>query len=430
MIQKLPLAHQQLLLYLLDMLHLFAAHAAETKMDVCNLAAVFCPAILSHPAHNTPVQYKISQRVLEFLIEFQALFTMQVVRKSSAPCSPTDTLVQKDKDLPAVPSLPDWAKLQNEGQPGKQHQVPPPLDMKGVRRQRGDSMIDSGTDVRTPATMLLSSKLDPTIQDEDEDEACETSTPRAVVSRSPLSARPGVSLLSSYQDAWQQHASRIPSWVIVAVAVLGALGGGFGAYQAMTWRNSLNTAVFCVGLFAFSTMLWDGIRSHEEDETVPEEQEEQKGETGDDSEEAMLNDPSLMSQWSDLITRKWRNDSGSTPRSLLNNSEYFPPHDDDAQQQQQQQNQDAASMMSISSRFEETDPAEPYAYNDDTDEDDDLPSFEDSELERLWQQFLQVEKDQELAEQMQQEEKEAAIRTNPFLAHDDKEKSAVSLNDG
>ncbi|ORY93561.1 Rho GTPase activation protein, partial [Syncephalastrum racemosum] len=78
LIQKLPLAHQQLLLYLLDMLHLFAAHAAETKMDVCNLAAIFCPAILSHPAHNTPVQYKISQRVLEFLIEFQALFTMQV----------------------------------------------------------------------------------------------------------------------------------------------------------------------------------------------------------------------------------------------------------------------------------------------------------------------------------------------------------------
>ncbi|KAI9252931.1 Rho GTPase activation protein [Phascolomyces articulosus] len=79
LIQLLPLSHQHLLLYLLDMLSLFASNSAETKMDAANLAIVFSPGILSHPNHRSPVQYRISQRVLEFLIEFQALFTMQLL---------------------------------------------------------------------------------------------------------------------------------------------------------------------------------------------------------------------------------------------------------------------------------------------------------------------------------------------------------------
>lgn len=77
LIQKLPLPHQFLLLYLLDMLSLFAQHEEINLMGASNLAAVFTPGMLSHPSHDLdPVQYKISQRVVEFLIEFHMCFNM------------------------------------------------------------------------------------------------------------------------------------------------------------------------------------------------------------------------------------------------------------------------------------------------------------------------------------------------------------------
>ncbi len=107
LIQSLSPPHQHLLLYLLDTLSLFATTASETKMDISNLAAVFCPGILRHPDHNTPIQYKISQYVIEFLIEFQSLFTMQL-------------LVSKRKkttssDVPPVPLLlPSSSRQQND----------------------------------------------------------------------------------------------------------------------------------------------------------------------------------------------------------------------------------------------------------------------------------------------------------------------------
>ncbi|CAO3689405.1 unnamed protein product [Rhizopus stolonifer] len=83
LIQNLAVPHQHLLLYLLDTLSLFASNAAQTKMSIPNLAAVFCPSILRHPDHNTPLEYKISQYVIEFLIEYQSLFTMQVLDKKN-----------------------------------------------------------------------------------------------------------------------------------------------------------------------------------------------------------------------------------------------------------------------------------------------------------------------------------------------------------
>ncbi|KAG2184394.1 hypothetical protein INT43_000303 [Umbelopsis isabellina] len=77
LIERLPLPNQFLLLYILDMLSLFALHSKSHRMDASNLAAVFAPGILSHPDHQmSPAQYKKSQRVLEFLINHQGSFTM------------------------------------------------------------------------------------------------------------------------------------------------------------------------------------------------------------------------------------------------------------------------------------------------------------------------------------------------------------------
>ncbi|KAI9251213.1 Rho GTPase activation protein, partial [Sporodiniella umbellata] len=78
LIRKLPIAHQHLLLYLLDLLSLFASNSEQTKMSISNLAAIFCPSLIRHPNYNSPDEYKISQCAIEFLIEYQSLFTMQV----------------------------------------------------------------------------------------------------------------------------------------------------------------------------------------------------------------------------------------------------------------------------------------------------------------------------------------------------------------
>ncbi|KAK9460957.1 Rho GTPase activation protein, partial [Lipomyces oligophaga] len=67
---RLPPANRQLLLYLLDMLEMFAKHSKKNLMPVPNLASSFQPCILSHPSHDqSPEDYKISRACVIFLIE-------------------------------------------------------------------------------------------------------------------------------------------------------------------------------------------------------------------------------------------------------------------------------------------------------------------------------------------------------------------------
>ncbi|CAG8625455.1 5431_t:CDS:2 [Acaulospora morrowiae] len=75
LIQKLPKENQQLLLYILDLLAVFSSKSTQNLMPSKNLASIFQPGILSHPAHDmAPEQYKLSQEVLEFLIDYQNYF--------------------------------------------------------------------------------------------------------------------------------------------------------------------------------------------------------------------------------------------------------------------------------------------------------------------------------------------------------------------
>ncbi|KAG0348808.1 hypothetical protein BG004_004067 [Podila humilis] len=77
LISKLPPPHSCLLMYLLDLLALFAHHSEENLMDSKNLASVFQPGVLSHPSHNmSPGEYMTSAAVLKFLIDNQSSFTM------------------------------------------------------------------------------------------------------------------------------------------------------------------------------------------------------------------------------------------------------------------------------------------------------------------------------------------------------------------
>lgn len=75
LIKDLPPLNRQLLLYILDLLAVFAAKAEENRMTAQNLAAIFQPGMLSHPQHAmAPEEYRLNQCVIIFLIENQDHF--------------------------------------------------------------------------------------------------------------------------------------------------------------------------------------------------------------------------------------------------------------------------------------------------------------------------------------------------------------------
>lgn len=75
LINSLPPVNKQLLLYLLDLLAVFASKSDINLMPAANLAAIFQPCILNHPQHEqSPDEYRISQDVLVFLVEHQDNF--------------------------------------------------------------------------------------------------------------------------------------------------------------------------------------------------------------------------------------------------------------------------------------------------------------------------------------------------------------------
>ncbi|KAI5793072.1 hypothetical protein EDC01DRAFT_630071 [Geopyxis carbonaria] len=77
LIKELPPLNRQLLLYILDLLAVFASKAELNLMTATNLAAIFQPGLISHPSHEmAPQAYKLSQDVLVFLINHQDHFLL------------------------------------------------------------------------------------------------------------------------------------------------------------------------------------------------------------------------------------------------------------------------------------------------------------------------------------------------------------------
>ncbi len=71
LIISLPHRNRQLLMYILDMLSIFAAHSDVNRMPTWNLAGIFQPSILSHPSHDMVIEeYDLSRSVLTFLVEY------------------------------------------------------------------------------------------------------------------------------------------------------------------------------------------------------------------------------------------------------------------------------------------------------------------------------------------------------------------------
>ena len=105
LITELPPLNRQLLLYILDLLAVFASKSDLNKMTTANLAAIFQPGLLSHPAHDmAPQEYRLSQDVLIFLIDNQDSFLIGM--KGTAADEDTVREVQSGAPTPKTPSSP------------------------------------------------------------------------------------------------------------------------------------------------------------------------------------------------------------------------------------------------------------------------------------------------------------------------------------
>ena len=103
LITELPPLNRQLLLYILDLLAVFASKADENRMTSANLAAIFQPGMLSHPMHDmAPEEYRLSQDVLVFLIENQDHFLIGM--RGTAADEQTKEEVEKGPSVPSTPN--------------------------------------------------------------------------------------------------------------------------------------------------------------------------------------------------------------------------------------------------------------------------------------------------------------------------------------
>ena len=118
-----PRANQYLLLYVLDLLSVFARKSdknlmtAKSMLDLTtpceipnmrfeDLAVIFRPALIAHPSHElSPQEHQLSQEVLEFLIAHQDWFMLDIPpppsRSDSAqtvPTTPVDIMPSSGSD--------------------------------------------------------------------------------------------------------------------------------------------------------------------------------------------------------------------------------------------------------------------------------------------------------------------------------------------
>lgn len=105
LITELPPLNRQLLLYILDLLAVFAAKSDENLMTSHNLAAIFQPGMLSHPVHAmAPEEYRLNQCVLIFLIENQDHFLIGM--QGTAADEKTKNDIERGTPVAAAPLTP------------------------------------------------------------------------------------------------------------------------------------------------------------------------------------------------------------------------------------------------------------------------------------------------------------------------------------
>ncbi|KAI8341852.1 Rho GTPase activation protein [Chlamydoabsidia padenii] len=384
LICQLPTAHQHLLLYVLDMLRLFATHASTTRMDASNLAAVFTPGLLNHPQHNSPVQYMISQRVIEFLIEYQNLFTMDLlVDQEAKPVEPDEALVSPNiittptrlmasppsSPIPSVPAIPArWATTSS---------VSPTIDTRSPDTLYSD-------DMETPTSTILENKSDTWRNSlvwakQRLDKVLGCIDPLLILWYLILS----ILLMTTIYEGYLLFGK-----VALIEPVLFFTGFiGYGLLVILGTDTTITPAVIPLDDnndddssiekyyiydndddFDKCSMDDDGLSLFDDISVAPEV-----------SEEAVLQDKEVMANWQHLMTRSWRAAPDDVDRPL---QPAYPPLGHDTEMD------DKASMISMASRFNEVDDDNDYDY-DEEEEEAELVSTTDEDLERLWTRYEQ-----------------------------------------
>ncbi|KAK0808629.1 GTPase activating protein (GAP) for Rho1p [Friedmanniomyces endolithicus] len=111
LITELPPLNRQLLLYVLDLLAVFASKSDLNKMTTGNLAAIFQPGMLSHPQHDmAPQEYRLSQDILIFLIDNQDSFLIGMQGTEADPETVRDVQSGTPTQQPTTPTTPSRTK--------------------------------------------------------------------------------------------------------------------------------------------------------------------------------------------------------------------------------------------------------------------------------------------------------------------------------
>jgi len=124
-----PRANQYLLLYVLDLLSVFARKSDKNLMTAKNLAVIFRPALIAHPSHElSPQEHQLSQDVLEFLIAHQDWFMLDI--------PPPPTRSTSAMTVPATGDQVDVVPSSDEDQPGGWKLVNKETSARRITRRR------------------------------------------------------------------------------------------------------------------------------------------------------------------------------------------------------------------------------------------------------------------------------------------------------
>ena len=150
LVASLPPLNRQLLLYILDLLAVFASKSEVNRMTSENLSAIFQPGILTHPRDvMTPQAYRLSQEVLVFLIDNQGHFLLDMCQPTelAAPVSAvTTTNTNKSGSITRRRTVASRRTTDQSPQPEHAPAALTPVDLSSLQiPPRGTTPISRGS---------------------------------------------------------------------------------------------------------------------------------------------------------------------------------------------------------------------------------------------------------------------------------------------
>jgi hypothetical protein len=178
LITSMPPANRYLLLYVLDLLAVFARKSDVNLMPASNLAVIFQPGIFSHPSHLTDAnEHKVAVEVLQFLIEHQDHFVLAISPPPPTNIGPSDlTSVSRSAEEVA----PDVVELSDSDEDFEQFTVHEGGGAKLARRsttnegkagKRGRNFFRFGRGTPSPAAVSAANEPSSQTKDDDADRA-------------------------------------------------------------------------------------------------------------------------------------------------------------------------------------------------------------------------------------------------------------------